>query len=145
MIKIERVTLLDFDEIDGIEKRSFAHPYPKTLLIHDFNNNDFSHYYKVSLDKKIIGYAGIWCTFEDGQIITIAIDPKHQGMGYGKKLLKFILAEAKQRGCEQMTLEVRVHNERAIQMYQQFGFHKLTVRKRYYENGDDAFLMKIDL
>jgi [ribosomal protein S18]-alanine N-acetyltransferase len=145
MIKIERAELEDFDVIDEIEQRAFTHPFPKALLIHDFKENRFSHYYKMSCDALIIGYAGIWCTFEDGQIITIAIDPKLQGKGYGKKLLKFLLSEAKQNGCEQMTLEVRISNEPAIRLYQQFGFYKLTVRANYYENGEDAFLMKIDL
>jgi ribosomal-protein-alanine N-acetyltransferase len=143
--KIEQVTLTDFDEIDLIEKKIFSDPFPKSLLIHDFNQNPFSNYFKLTLDNKIVGYFGCWTAFEDCQIITVGVDTAYQGKGMGKDIVKSIIQFARESGCEKVTLEVRVTNQKAIQLYQGFGFIKLSLRKRYYENGDDAYLMKLDL
>ena len=51
------------------------------------------------------------------------------------------LKDAEEEGCEVISLEVRVSNERAIRLYQKSGFIKAAVRKGYYENGEDADLM----
>ena len=40
-----------------------------------------------------------------------------------------------------VNLEVRVSNVKAIALYQKFGFKNVAVRKRYYSNGEDAYLM----
>jgi ribosomal-protein-alanine N-acetyltransferase len=40
-----------------------------------------------------------------------------------------------------MTLEVRHTNTAAQQLYRRFGFVPAGVRKRYYENTDDAIIM----
>jgi ribosomal-protein-alanine N-acetyltransferase len=43
-------------------------------------------------------------------------------------------------------LEVRVDNAPAIEMYRDFGFEILGVRKRYYQPEDkDAYTMRLDL
>ena len=143
--RIQKVELLDFDEIDGIEKQIFSDPFPKALLIHDFNENPFSRYFKCVNNNQIIGYFGIWLTFEDCQIITVGLLQDYQGKGIGKMMVDFIINFARENSCEQITLEVRVSNQKAIDLYSGFGFIKLSLRKRYYENGDDAYLMKLDL
>ena len=47
--------------------------------------------------------------------------------------------------CENSTLEVRVSNTVAINLYKSFGYEIVTTRKRYYENGEDAYLMLKEL
>lgn len=42
---------------------------------------------------------------------------------------------------QNVNLEVRVSNVKAIALYQKFGFKNVAVRKRYYSNGEDAYLM----
>jgi len=143
--KIEKVMLLDFDEIDVIERKIFSDPFPKSLLVHDFKKNPFSNYFKCMVDRKIIAYFGCWITFEDCQVITVGVDTDYQRKGLGKMIVEYMIQFARASGCEQITLEVRVSNEKAIQLYSGLGFVKLTLRKRYYENGDDAYLMKLDL
>ncbi len=44
-----------------------------------------------------------------------------------------------------LTLEVRVSNNYAIKIYEQIGFKVGTIRKKYYENNEDALLMVLDL
>lgn len=142
---IKPLELCDFDFIDPLEKALFSHPFPMHIYISDFKNNPFSHYFKMVLGDEIIGYAAMWITFEDCQIVTIGIAKRYQGRGFGTMLLEYLLDYARSHGCTNLTLEVRVSNEKAIALYQKLNFYKISMRKRYYEDGEDAYLMTVDL
>ena len=61
--------------------------------------------------------------------------------GIGTRLLAELAWAAIERGCAAMTLEVRVTNVGAQELYRRFGFAPAGVRKRYYENTEDAIVM----
>ena len=42
----------------------------------------------------------------------------------------------------QAFLEVRVSNAPAISLYKKFGYEPYGIRARYYEDGEDALVMK---
>lgn len=140
-VKIAPVKLSDFNEIHRIEENIFTDPYPQELIVQDFATNPYSHYFKLVHGIEIIGYAAVWVIFEDAQIVTFGVDKPYQGEGLGKLFLKCIMDFFKEKGCERVTLEVRVSNHKAIRLYQSFGFVKSAMRKNYYENGEDAYLM----
>jgi len=135
----------DFDEIIEIENKAFIDPYTKDLYLIDFISHPYSKYFKLVLNHKIIGYIGLWIIFDDAQITTLAIDPNLQGLGYSKVIMDFVINYLKERNCQQVTLEVRITNEIAISLYEKYHFLKVAKRKRYYEDGEDAYLMKLDL
>lgn len=143
VVKVEDVR--DFNEIMEIEEKAFAYPYPIDLFIFDFEHHPYSEYYKLMLDDQIIGYCGLWIIFEDVQITTISVHPDYQGKGYGDKMMEFIINYVKELGCRNITLEVRVSNNKAINFYKKHQFEIVGLRKQYYEDGEDAYLMKRDL
>ena len=55
--------------------------------------------------------------------------------------MESILHEAKEAFCERISLEVRVSNERAQNLYRKYGFETISIRKNYYENAEDAYVM----
>jgi ribosomal-protein-alanine N-acetyltransferase len=57
------------------------------------------------------------------------------------KLLASLATVAIERGCIALTLEVRVSSTGAQALYRKFGFAPAGVRKRYYENTEDAIVM----
>jgi ribosomal-protein-alanine N-acetyltransferase len=61
--------------------------------------------------------------------------------GIATELLLDLAWEAHRRGCAAMTLEVRHTNMSAQKLYERFGFVPVGVRKKYYENRDDAIVM----
>lgn len=142
---IRNIELTDLDEVMEIEKEVFDDPYSKDLYIYDFQNNPYSEYYKLVLENKIIGFFGLWIIYEDAQITTISVSREYQGLGYGKVMMDFIINHIKEANCRNITLEVRLSNELAINMYKNYGFYEVALRKNYYENGEDAFLMKFDV
>ncbi len=80
--------------------------------------------------------------FEENQALAnIAVDPSSQKQGIGQQLLNEALQNAIEEECENMTLEVRISNEHAIQFYEKNGFISVNTRKNYYDDGENAYLM----
>ena len=93
----------------------------------------------------VVGYAGIWLNVDEGHITTIAVHPDQRGRGVGELLLLGLIDHAYDLGVEQLTLEVRVSNTVAQQLYVKYGFRGRGERKRYYtDNGEDALIMWTD-
>lgn len=139
------IDVKDFDLIDLIEKDAFVAPFPKEVYLYDYMNHPYSEYYKLFLNNNIIGFFGLWVIDDTVQLTTIAVSPKLQKKGYGKLMMEFIINYLREKNCKNITLEVRVSNQKAINFYLKFRFIKVATRKRYYENGEDAYLMKLDL
>ena len=79
-------------------------------------------------------------------MLTIAVATSQWGQGIGSRLLAALLAEARQRGCTEMFLEVRADNLRAQRLYKWFGFAEIGIRRGYYQpSGTDAIVMRRDL
>jgi len=75
------------------------------------------------------------------ELIEIEILPKNRNLGYGKKLLDFMIEKAKEENLENITLEVKTTNEPATHLYEKYGFKKIAIRKNYYQ-GTDGILME---
>jgi [ribosomal protein S18]-alanine N-acetyltransferase len=90
----------------------------------------------------IIGLGCFWAILEEAHITLLAIHPDYQKQGLGKLLLYKLLEEAVQRQLERATLEVRVSNQSAIALYEQFGFRIAGQRKNYYpQTGESALIL----
>ncbi|KAM3102804.1 MULTISPECIES: ribosomal protein S18-alanine N-acetyltransferase [unclassified Phormidesmis] len=93
-------------------------------------------------DKKLIGYGCLWAILDEAHITIVAVHPDYRHQGLGQTLLLALLESAYQRGLERSTLEVRISNQSAIDLYQKFGFKVAGRRKGYYEDtGEDALIL----
>lgn len=92
--------------------------------------------------RNIRGFAGMWVLLDEAHITTIGVDPDYQGLGLGEFLFVALLDEALQRNATWVTLEVRVSNQPALELYRKYGFTVQGRRPRYYsDNNEDAFIM----
>ncbi|HEU4328025.1 MAG TPA: ribosomal protein S18-alanine N-acetyltransferase [Roseiflexaceae bacterium] len=90
----------------------------------------------------IVGYGGLWISVEEAHITTIATDPDYRGRGIGELLLNGLIDQALGLNADILTLEVRVSNVVAQQLYLKYGFRPFGTRPRYYtDNGEDALIM----
>ena len=95
-------------------------------------------------ENKIVGYAGAWLVYDEGQITNIAVLPSARGKGYGSKLTKQLINECFSRGMHEIFLEVRISNLAALAMYRNLGFSVKGIRKEYYsEPTEDAYIMSL--
>lgn len=88
-----------------------------------------------------VGYALATAVYEDAETDDIAVKESYRRRGIGGELLKLAESEAEKRGAIRAYLEVRVGNAAAIALYESRGYRKLRVRRKYYPDGEDAFVM----
>ncbi len=93
----------------------------------------------------IIGFAGLWLMVDEAHITTIATHPNFRGRGLGELLLVNLIDISYNIGAKWVTLEVRVSNYTAQNLYRKYGFREAGVRHRYYsDNQEDALIMWTD-
>lgn len=88
----------------------------------------------------------------DFTLMDICVMPSEQGKGIARQLLRQFIEYGEQQNAENLFLEVRESNARAIKLYEHAGFTQMSVRKNYYpsdepsKNGyEDAILMGMAL
>lgn len=95
--------------------------------------------------KRVVGYAGLWLMVDEAHITTIAVTPDYRGFGVGELLLLGLIDISRQIGARYLTLEVRVSNTLAQNLYRKFLFKETGVRRRYYsDDNEDALIMWSD-
>src|SRR5579883_1397823 len=93
----------------------------------------------------LAGYAGLWLMVDEAHVTTIGVRPQFRGRGYGELLLVTLIDAALDIHARWLTLEVRVSNETAQNLYRKYGFQDAGTRKRYYsDNNEDALIMWTD-
>lgn len=83
--------------------------------------------------EAFLGCGGVQISFEQGDILTVGVDPSARRKGVGSALLAAMIEEFRARGGKQLFLEVRASNEPARKLYEKHGFHPLGVRRNYYQ------------
>ncbi|HLY31716.1 MAG TPA: ribosomal protein S18-alanine N-acetyltransferase [Ktedonobacterales bacterium] len=90
----------------------------------------------------IVGFAGLWLMMDEAHITTIAAHPAYRGRGVGELMLSSLIGIAYTIHADRMTLEVRVSNTVAQNLYRKYGFKEEGRRRRYYsDNNEDAYIM----
>lgn len=92
-------------------------------------------------DITLLGVGCLWAILEEAHLTTLAVEPTWQGRKLGLLLLCQLLQSGYQRGLTRATLEVRVSNQKALSLYQTFGFKEAGIRKRYYSDGENASIL----
>ena len=132
----------DLDRIAELENVLFADsPWPWKEFEHELHENPFAILLVDEEEGKVVGYLDYWILYEQAQVATIGVDPEYQNRGIGSALLSYAEKDAADQGCETFSLEVRVSNAKARHLYEKHGFIQVNIRKGYYENGEDAYLM----
>lgn len=141
MLTVRDWTIEDIAAIAEMERRCFADAWSAELLA-DVLKYPFLHGILLEEDGRIVGYGCLRVLFEAADVDNIAVDSPYRGRGYGEKLLGILLDRARSLGARECLLEVRVSNAAAIGLYQKYGFLQIAVRKKYYEDGEDALVMQ---
>ena len=96
--------------------------------------------------RNVVGYSGFWFIVDEAHISTIAVHPDWRGHRVGEALFVAMLEQTLALGGLSATLEVRVTNERAQNLYRKYHFEVVGRRRHYYrDNGEDALLMTAEL
>lgn len=89
---------------------------------------------------KICGFLYAWHVLDEIQILQMGVDPTWRRHGVGTALIRHTQKMAQTQALK-LTLEVRVDNLNAINLYEKTGFFRVGLRKNYYEGKVDGLLM----
>lgn len=141
---VRRATIEDAKEIFAIEMECFSVPWSLDSIETELLNEDKKLYYVVEDANGVVGYAGAWLVYDEGQITNIAIRPSARRQGFGAKLTSALIEECFKRGMHEIFLEVSISNLSALSLYRQLGFTVKGMRKNYYsEPKEDAYIMSL--
>lgn len=134
------------EKVVEIEKKSFPVPWQRSAFVDHLKHPEFAKYIVATLNNIVIGYVGLFFGGDYGQITNLAVDPDYQRQGIGAKMLTTIIRFALSKNISTISLEVRVSNNKAQELYKKFGFNFVGKRKGYYqETGEDAYVMCLRL
>lgn len=139
-MNIVKMDASHISQIAEIEKNTFSAPWSEVSLKRELDN-DLACYFVAEDEGEVLAYGGMWLVVTEAQITNIAVREDKRRQGLGTLILKKLLEEAKQRYMMGVTLEVRVSNEKALSLYTKNGFVSEGVRKNYYEDNEDAYIM----
>ena len=162
---VEPMRLDDVPQVMAIERVSFPLPWPERAYRYELTENTTSHYvvlrsrqasastggrqplkrlFRRDPRPPVLGYGGFWLIAGEAHISTLAVAPEWRRHGLGELLLYCMLKQATTLGAFEATLEVRVSNHAAQNLYRKYGFEKVGRRRRYYQdNGEDAWIMTV--
>jgi ribosomal-protein-alanine N-acetyltransferase len=142
-VVIEPLRRRHLADILAIEHVSYPKPWSRGVFQSELElTRGSDRYYIVARSgATVVGYAGLMFVVGDAHVTNIAVTADRQRTGIATRMLADLAWEAINRGCDAMTLEVRVSNTGAQALYRRFGFVPAGVRQRYYENTEDAIVM----
>ncbi len=174
-VVIEPMRVEDIGSVLEIERQSFSAPWSARAYEYELRYNDLAHYYvartnvnlpaaprggwrprdwfdalfhphPATVEPAIVGYVGFWLMAGEAHISTIAVAPPYRGRSIGELILVSALEQAMEMHAHEATLEVRVSNITAQELYLKYGFVKVGMRKGYYtDNNEDALIMTTPL
>ena len=142
---IREMNLQDVPAVARIEKQCFSLPWSEQSLTDSVVRED-TLFLVCEDEQNVVGYIGMYISFDEGDITNVAVDSACRKKGYGESLVSKAIELAKEKKIEMIMLEVRVSNAPAISLYKKMGFEELGIRKNFYEHPvEDALIMKCPL
>ena len=143
-VSIRKMEKSDIDEVYEIEKLAYGeHHWSKESFLNEIDNNLTNYIVALNPEtKEIVGYLGSWLIIDECHITNVAVNPNFRRLKIARQLLKNLIDTCYEKMIKYITLEVRVSNIPAINLYEKFGFKSIGVRKKYYQDNDeDALIM----
>jgi [ribosomal protein S18]-alanine N-acetyltransferase len=140
-VTIRRLQLRDLAEIERIERESYATPWSRSMFAGELSKASSVCIGALDDDDEdvLVGYL-IVSRYVDA--MNIAVDPARRRAGVAVAMLERLFELTAGDGRRGYTLEVRVSNQAAINLYQRLGFQPRGIRRGYYtDNREDALIM----
>ena len=132
MITIAKMSREHLSEVASIEEMSFSLPWSLESL--ELMLTEQASALVALEDGRVLGYVGMMCVLDEGQIINVAVHPDARRRGVGRRLMEAAQTYAKERGIVFLSLEVRESNIAARSLYSSLGWEEQGIRKGFYSH-----------
>lgn len=138
---LREMTAADIEAVAQLEAQIFSMPWTAQGFADTLHRDDILFLVAYE-EERLLGYAGVYCTADEGEITNVAVAQTARRRGVGRALLKILIGMLADRQIFRIVLEVRTSNEAAIRLYEQNGFAVVGTRKNFYEKPtEDAYVM----
>ena len=131
----------DIEQCINIEKSHNIKILSREILENDLKK-DSNYYLVATLNNTLIGYIGLSYVLDTADIISIVVKKDYTKKGIASLLLSEIISFCYKKEIKDIFLEVRKSNTPAQALYNKFGFFKISERKKYYNNIEDAYIFE---
>lgn len=144
-VQLEPMILADLNAVLAIEQQSFSMPWTDAMFRSELQNEPTSRLLVAraeAADGPIVGYIAYRIVLDEMHIILLAVAPAWRRRGVAGQLLCQAMDQARTVGCTRATLEVRVSNTPALQLYYSLRFAPVGTRPKYYLRPmEDALIL----
>jgi [ribosomal protein S18]-alanine N-acetyltransferase len=142
-VELRRLETRDLDTVEVIERASYPTPWSRSMFAAELRKpSALALGAYLATTGELVGFAFVSRYVDAWHVMNVAVAPEFRRRGIATELLERlfeITAEDRRRGY---TLEVRVSNVDAIQLYERLGFEARGIRRGYYtDNREDALIM----
>ncbi len=134
----------DLDTVAAIEQAIYPFPWSRGNFADSLTAGYDSWLFEAG--QRTVGYAIVMWLPDEVHLLNLSVAAELQGCGFGRAMLRWLMADSERRGAPGMLLEVRPSNQRAIALYHSLGFHRIGIRKRYYpswnHSREDAWVLR---
>jgi len=130
-----------------VEQRAYSHPWSRANFI-DALHSGYQAQMLIA-NGQLLGYFVAMKGVDEVHLLNITVAPEYQRQGWARVLLDGLAIWSRGQGAQWLWLEVRVSNERALQIYETHGYRRVGQRKGYYPahcgQREDAVVMSLAL
>lgn len=129
------------EDVIRIEKECFSKPWSENA-VRELLLSEKAELLGAFDGGRLIGYSCLEWVLDEGSLTNIAVSDEYRKMGVGSQLMAALMKSAEEKKLAFVTLEVRVSNLPAVNLYRKFGFLDVGTRRNYYDAPrEDALLM----
>jgi ribosomal-protein-alanine N-acetyltransferase len=140
----------DLPAVREIEQVAYSTPWPESSFRGLLSRLDTGLFVAEAVpdenppvDPKIAGYAVCWAVADQGELGNIAVAPELRRRGIARLLLEEVIEAMRALDVREIFLEVRISNSGAQDLYRQYGFREVGLRRGYYASPtEDAIVMR---
>ena len=141
-IELRRLDARDLDAVDEIERASYPTPWSRAMLAAELRKPSSLALGAYLADGTLVGYAFVSRYVDAWHVMNVAVADAYRRRGIASALLERMFEVTAWDPRRGYTLEVRVSNTGAIQLYERLGFEPRGIRRGYYtDNREDALIM----
>jgi ribosomal-protein-alanine N-acetyltransferase len=147
-LALQPMLVADLDAVLAIEQVVYTHPWTRGNFIDSLHAGYLAQTLRDG-GGMLLGYYLAMPGVDEMHLLNITVAPAWQGQGHARHMLDVLCQACRERALHKLWLEVRVSNQRALQLYERYGFVRMGLRRDYYPfsstQREDAVLMGLDI
>lgn len=144
-IEIKKMTIKDLEEIKENIETDFDEFWEYKTLQNELQSSNSKYIVAKNKYNNIVGFAGIKTILDESELMNIVVKKDQRGKKISIIILDEIIKIAKSQKIKKINLEVKNTNTIAINLYKKYNFIEVGLRKKYYQNEEDAILMTLKI